>query len=282
MKSAFFMDVANTPVYKEVIIIKKVIGGENMRHALVTAGSKGLGRMVTEGFLKKGYSVTVNYHQDEKAIESIKKEWKAESDRIQFLKGDITSLDDIERMVKETVDRFGRIDFLINNAGPFIFPRKKIIDYSETEWFEMINGNLTSVYRLAKKVIPIMRAQKFGRIITYGFQNAGDAPGWIHRGPFAAAKTGLVSLMRTLALEEAENGITANMVLPGLIEADMKEVTIQEARQSNRNNRTPFGRSVTGEDIARAILFLTEQDSEMITGSTLDLTGGVDVINRMR
>jgi 3-oxoacyl-[acyl-carrier protein] reductase len=261
--------------------IKTMNGGENVRHALITAGSKGLGRMVTEGFLKKGCSVTVNYHQDEKAVQSIKEEWKATSDRIQFIKGDITRLQDIERIVQNASEKFGRIDYLINNAGPFIFPRKKIVDYSEEEWFEMLNGNLTSVYRLAKKVIPIMRKQGFGRIITYGFQNANDAPGWIHRGPFAAAKTGLVSLTRSIALEEAEYGITANMVLPGIIEPDMKEVTIQAARESN-SMRTPHGRSVTGEDIARTILFLCEDDSEMISGSAIDLTGGVDVINRMR
>jgi len=184
-------------------------------------------------------------------------------------------------LAEEAYNGFGRIDCLINNAGPFIFSRKNMVDYSESEWFEMINGNLTSVFRLAKKVIPIMRNQHFGRIITYGFQNANETPGWIHRGPFAAAKAGLVSLTRTIALEEAANGITANMVLPGLIEQDMKEATIKMAREA-KDNRTPIGRSVTGEDIARTILFLCEADSEMITGSVIDLTGGTDVINRMR
>lgn len=252
-----------------------------MRHAIITAGSKGLGRMVTEAFLAKGYAVTVNYRSDEKAVVDLKAKWEAAQDRLQVIKGDMTRREDIDALVEGAYRRFGRIDCLINNAGPFVFTRKPIIDYSEDEWFEMINGNLTSVFRLVKKVVPIMRRQHFGRIITYGFQNADVAPGWIHRGPFAAAKTGLVSLTRTIALEEAAYGITANMVLPGLIEDDMKEATIAMARE-DRKKRTPIGRSVTGEDIARTILFLCAEDSEMITGAVVDMTGGKDVINRMR
>ncbi|MGV3488674.1 MAG: SDR family oxidoreductase [Tuberibacillus sp.] len=252
-----------------------------MRHALITAGSKGLGRMVTERLLEKGYSVTVNFHRDETAVEEIQRKWKDASDRLQFIQGDVTSLDDIQRLVNGALNRFGRIDFLIHNAGPYVFPRKRMADYTEDEWFEMMNGNLTSMFRLAKRVIPTMRNQRFGRMITYGFQNANEAPGWIHRGPFAAAKTGLVSLTRTIALEEAANGITANMILPGLIDKDMKEATIQMARESHEI-RTPIGRSVTGEDIARTVLFLCEEDSEMITGAVIDLTGGMDVIHRMQ
>jgi len=255
--------------------------GERVRHALITAGTKGIGRAVTDAFLREGFAVTVNYRSDAGAAERLKTDWKEAADRLLVVQGDVTRAEDIERLFRLSMERFGRVDFLINNAGPFIFERKKLVDLSEAEWLDVLHGNLTAVFRLGKRVIPVMRRQRFGRIVTFGFQNADDAPGWIDRGAFAAAKVGLVSLTRTIALEEAEHGITANMILPGLILPDMKEATAEQARRLARK-RTPFGRSVTGEDIARAILFLCSDAAEMITGSVLDLTGAVDVVNRFR
>ncbi len=145
----------------------------------------------------------------------------------------------------------------------------------------MVMGNLSSVFYLLKSIIPLMREQQYGRVVAFGFQNASDAPAWQDHGPFAAAKVGLVSLIKTLALEEARHGITANVICPGIILPDMKTATIKEASLQTKH-RTPFGRSVTGEDIARAVAYLCDEYSQMVTGSVLDLTGAVDVINRFR
>ncbi len=137
------------------------------------------------------------------------------------------------------------------------------------------------MFHMLKKVIPIMRKQQYGRIITYGFQGASNAPGWLYRSAYAAAKVGLVSLMKSIAVEEAENGITANMVCPGDITGEMKEATIAEARRVN-DNKTPIGRSGTGEDIARTVLFLCDDNADMITGAVMEVTGAIDVIHRHR
>src|SRR5699024_12559102 len=110
--------------------------------------------------------------------------------------------------------------YFIINAAPYQFEKKKVVDYKDEELQAMIEGNLSSVFHCAKLVIPIMRMQKFSRIITYGFQDAEQAPGWIYRSAFSAAKVGLVSLTKSIAIEEAENGITANMVSPGDIVGD--------------------------------------------------------------
>ncbi|EZP76464.1 3-ketoacyl-ACP reductase [Parageobacillus genomosp. 1] len=252
-----------------------------MRHALITAGAKGLGRKVTELLLERGYSVTVNYRSDEAAMQSLQEKYAHLKDRLQFVRGDVTKKDDLSALVEAALQRFGRIDCLINNAGPYIFERKKLADYTEEEWYEMIEGNLSAVFHLVKKTIPVMRKQRFGRIITYGFQGAADAPGWVHRSAFSAAKVGLVSLTKTIALEEAEYGITANMVCPGNIVGEMKEATIAYAR-TKKDEETPIGRSGTGEDIARMIAFLCEEDSDMITGAVIDVTGGVNVLHRYR
>ncbi len=252
-----------------------------MRHAIVTAGSKGLGKKVSEQLIKQGCSITVNYRSDENAVSQLKREWKSDEDRIQFIKGDVTKKEDIRHICESAMERFGRIDYLINNAGPYVFERKKLADYEDHEWYEMIDGNLSSVYHFLKLTIPVMRKNGFGRIITYGFQDAEYTPGWVYRSAFSAAKVGLVSLTKTIALEEAEHGITANMVCPGNIIGDMKEAGIEEARVL-KDKDTPIGRSGTGEDIARLIAFLCEENSDMVTGGIISATGGLDVINRHR
>jgi 3-oxoacyl-[acyl-carrier protein] reductase len=250
-----------------------------VRHALITAGSKGLGKKVTEEFLKNGFTVTVNYRNDTNAVEELKAKYLHISDRLLFVQGDVTKKEDLTKMIDITLDRFGRIDCLINNAGPYIFERKKLADYSDEEWYQMIEGNLSSVFHMFKKVVPVMRQQKYGRIITYGFQGAESSPGWLHRSAFSAAKVGLVSLTKSISIEEAEFGITANMICPGNIVGKMKEATIEDSRIM-RDTQTPIGRSGTGEDIARTIAFLCEENSDMITGSIIEVTGGANVIHR--
>jgi 3-oxoacyl-[acyl-carrier protein] reductase len=250
-----------------------------MRHAVITAGSKGLGKKVTEHFLERGCSVTVNFKSDFARVEQLKQEWAPYLEQLQFVQGDITKKEDIVRIVRQAMDRYGRIDYLINNAGPYIFERKKLIDYDDAEWEEMINGNLTAVFHFLKLTIPIMREQKFGRIVNYGFQDAEHSPGWLYRSAFSAAKVGLVSLTKSIALEEAEYGITANMICPGDIRGDMKESSIDTAR-AIKDDRTPIGRSGTGEDISRIIGFICDEKSDLITGSIISASGGINVVNR--
>ncbi|MCR6095528.1 SDR family oxidoreductase [Salipaludibacillus agaradhaerens] len=250
-----------------------------MRHALITAGSKGLGKKVAEALLNHGYSLTINYKSDEEAVRQLKHDWRDNIQHIQFVKGDVTKKEDLVKLVKNAYERFGRIDVLILNAGPYVFERKKLVDYTDDEWDEMVSGNLSSAFHLFKCVIPYMRDQQYGRIITYGFQDAQNAPGWLYRSAFAAAKAGLVSLTKTISIEEAEHGITANMVCPGKITGDMKEASIQDAVE---DKETPVGRSGTGEDIARTVMFLCAPESDMITGSVLEVTGGINVLHKYR
>lgn len=269
-------------IFLEFYVTKFIIKngrGEKMGHALITAGTKGLGRKVTEAFLNKGHNVTITYRSDFQRAHEMQQ--LSAGDHLHIVQADVTKKEDIEKVVNSAYKRFGTIDYLINNAGPFVFERKKLMDYSVQEWDEMMRGNLDAVFHLMKLTIPRMRDQRFGRIINYGFQGANSAAGWLNRSAFAAAKVGLVSLTKTIAFEEAENGITSNMICPGNIVGRMKEASIIESRELPDEN-TPIGRSGTGEDIARTILFLCEKDSDMITGSIFEVTGGLDVINRHR
>ncbi|MGP4062582.1 SDR family oxidoreductase [Halobacillus sp. H74] len=252
-----------------------------MRHAIITAGTKGLGRKVTERMLARNCSVTVTYLNDEKKAFSLLEDFPLKKNRIQLVRADVTVQKDVENIVRRAIDEFGRIDYLINNAGPYIFERKKLMDYSNDEWNAMIRGNLDAVFQLLKLTVPYMRKQQFGRIINYGYQGASSASGWIYRSAFAAAKAGLVSLTKTIAYEEAEHGITSNMICPGNIVGQWKEASIEESRGCE-DQETPIGRPGTGEDIARMIDFLCHEDSDMVTGTIHEVTGGLDVIHRHR
>ncbi|MFD1038137.1 SDR family oxidoreductase [Virgibacillus byunsanensis] len=256
-------------------------GGRKLGHALITAGTSGLGRQVIEAFLKAGHHVTTTYHSNLEKSLQVKEDLSAYSDLLHIVQADVTQKRDMEDLVDAANKHQGGIDYLINNAGPFIFERKKLLDYSEEEWQEMMRGNLDAVFYLLKLTVPYMRKQKFGRIINYGFQGANSASGWLYRSAFAAAKSGLVSLTKTIAFEEAEYKITSNMVCPGNIMGAMKEAQIKDSKKIFDDD-TPVGRSGTGEDIARTILFLCDDDSDMITGSVFEITGGQDVIHRYR
>ncbi|MFD1362258.1 SDR family oxidoreductase [Lentibacillus salinarum] len=252
-----------------------------MGHALITAGTSGLGRQVVQKFLEAGHHVTATYHSNTDKASRVQEELGSYAPSLHIEQVDVTNKQDITHLVDSAVKHHGGIDYLINNAGPFVFERKKLLDYSDEEWHNMINGNLDAVFYLLKQTIPHMRQQRFGRIINYGYQGANSASGWLYRSAFAAAKSGLASLTKTIAFEEAEYQITSNMVCPGNIVGDMKEANIEESRQI-QDEKTPIGRPGTGEDIARAILYLCDRDSDMITGSVFEITGGIDVINRYR
>ncbi|GGJ96735.1 3-ketoacyl-ACP reductase [Lentibacillus kapialis] len=252
-----------------------------MGHALITAGTSGLGRQVIQQFLEAGHRVTTTYYSNAEKAREVQNELASYSHLLHIEHVDVTKKADLNKLVSYAVEHHGGIDYLINNAGPFVFERKELLDYSDDEWNEMMHGNLDAVFYLLKLTVPYMRKQRFGRIVNYGFQGANSASGWPYRAAFAAAKSGLVSLTKTIAFEEAENRITSNMVCPGNITGKMKEAGIADSRKVP-DDKTPIGRPGTGEDIARTILYLCDQDSDMITGTVFEITGGIDVINRYR
>ena len=126
-------------------------------------------------------------------------------------------------------------------------------------------------------VLPYMRNNSWGRIIHFGFAHAGESRAWPHRAVYAAAKVGLVSFTKTLAIEEAENGITVNMICPGDIRGDNKEKKIVDVEHL-MDPESPRGRPGTGEDVARVAAFLCGSDSDFITGNMINVAGGMDPI----
>ena len=248
--------------------------------ALITGGATGLGRRTALQLAAEGINVIINYRNSKIEAEQLAAELSEEFNTKNIcVQGDITNYEDCEKIVSQALKEFTAIDIVVHNAGPYISERKKMADYQIHEWTYLINGNLNAVFYLSNLLIPSMRKRKWGRIITVGFDRVESAPGWIYRSAFAAAKSGLASLTKTLALEEAENGITANMVCPGDITGEWKERAISESMNA-RDSSVPVGRPGTGEDISRVISFLANDDSSFITGSIIPITGGKDVLGK--
>lgn len=241
--------------------------------AWIVGGVKGLGVMVAKGLAEDGYQIVINYRKSEQEAHKLAKELEYKTEDILVLQGDVSHLPDVKRMVQQIIEKWKRIDVLVCMAGPFIFRYIPIIQLQDHQWRTMLDGNLSSVFYLAREVIPVMREQGGGRIITVGYPEAEQAPPWPGFGAYASAKTGLVSLTRTLALEEAANGITVNMVYPGDIRDPYKEATIAEAR-GKKDPRSLVGRPGTGEDVARVVRFLAHPNSDFITGAVIPVTGG--------
>jgi 3-oxoacyl-[acyl-carrier protein] reductase len=254
----------------------------NNKVALITGSSTGLGKRTALELARQGIDVVINYRTNRvKALDLARELERDYPVRALAVQGDVSNPEHCRAMVEQVIAAFGRVDILINNAGPYIPERKKMADYELDEWTAMINGNLTSVFYLSKLVIPYMRQNRWGRIVNFGFDRADSAPAWMFRSAFAAAKVGLVSLTRTLALEEAEHGITVNMVCPGDITHEWKEASIADV-QSVPSAGTPVGRVGTGEDIARTIAFFCQEASDFITGTVLAVTGGKDVLTKYK
>ncbi|MGX6444091.1 SDR family oxidoreductase [Neobacillus sp. K501] len=247
--------------------------------ALITGGAAGIGKKTAFMLAERGYQLAINYRNSEKEANHLAKVLeKTFGTKCIVIQGDVSNKDECIRMIEQMLSEYSSIDVVVHNAGPYIHDRKKLTDYSFEEWNYLINGNLNGVFYLSKLVIPIMRRQQWGRIITLGFDRVETAPAWIYRSAFAAAKAGLASLTKTIALEEAEFGITANMVCPGDIVNEWKERNIGE---SLKGGGAPVGRHGTGEDIARVISFLIDEKSDFITGSIIPVTGGMDVLGKV-
>jgi 3-oxoacyl-[acyl-carrier protein] reductase len=250
------------------------LGGKT---ALITGSAKGLGRRTALELAAQGCDVAINYVTSRDEAEVLVTEIEAMGRKACAIQADIAKADDAERLVSEVESKLGGVDILINNAGPFIRERRLFADYKTEDIHYLMNGNLVGTMLMDHRVLPGMRSRQWGRIIHFGFGHASEARSWPHRAVYAAAKVGLVSFTKTLAVEEAASGITVNMICPGDIRGGNKEKSIVDVA-GILDDESPRGRPGTGEDVARMISFLCLPESDFITGNTIDVSGGLDPI----
>ncbi|MCC3374636.1 SDR family oxidoreductase [Cohnella sp. REN36] len=247
------------------------------RTALVTGSAKGLGRRTAMELAALGCDVAITYVSSVTEAEQAAAEIEAMGRRSLVVQADVAKTDDVERLVRAVEEGLGGIDILVNAAGPFIRERRLFADYKPEDIHYLLNGNLVGTMLLDHRVLPGMRTRGWGRIIHFGFGHAGEARSWPHRAAYAAAKVGLVSFTKTLAVEEAASGVTVNMICPGDIRGDYKEKSIADV-DGFTDDESPRGRPGTGEDVARVIGFLCLPESDFVTGNTIDVSGGLDPI----
>ena len=237
--------------------------------AIVTGGSRGIGKATAKMFSQEGANVTITA-KDPKRLEN------AVNDigNVYSIPGDIRNESDVQNVVKKTVSKFGKIDILVNNAG--IFPQvKPLHKISDQEWNEVIDVNLTGPFRFTRAVIPFM--EKNGGSIINVSSNAGlKAFENFEADAYTASKGALVLLTKAWAVEYAKSKIRVNCVCPGIVETDMtKPYLDSEPARKMAEAEHPIGRIGTVDDVAKAILYFASDDSSWTTGAILPLDGGV-------
>ena len=185
--------------------------------------------------------------------------------------GDVTSSQDVRRIVDKTIDQFGSIHILINNAG--VLRPTPVIDIEEDEWDMVVNGNLKSTYLCSRAVLEPMREGGWGRIVNFS-STAGKNISTVGGAHYTAAKAGILGFTRHLAKEVAVDGITVNSICPGLIDTEMVRSTIGEERAQQYANSFPIPRLGQPSEVAELVAFLASDRAAYITGASLDINGG--------
>ena len=241
------------------------------RVALVTGGSRGIGKAVVLLLASHGAKVVVNYVSDEASAAATVDEARARGGDAVAIQGDVSSLAEGERVVKETVERFQRIDFLICNAG--IWEGAPVESMPEALWDRTMDINLKGTWSVCRAAAPVMKKQKFGRIVIVS-STAGQR-GEAQFSNYAASKGGQIAFTKSLSSELAPSGINVNSVAPGWVETDMtKDVFSDDASREAILKTIPTGRVATPEDIAGPIVFLCSKWADNITGEVLNVNGG--------
>jgi acetoacetyl-CoA reductase len=234
------------------------------RVTVVTGGTRGIGRAISEALKNAGYKVAANYGGNDQAAREFHQETG-----IPVFKFDVADFDACTEGLKKIEGELGPIEVLVNNAG--ITRDSTMHRMSYDQWNAVIQTNLSSCFNTSRAVIDGMRSRGFGRIVNVGSIN-GQA-GQYGQVNYAAAKSGIHGFTKALAQEGAGRGITVNAVAPGYVDTEMVRAVPAEVLEKIIA-RIPVGRLGKAEDIARTVLFLVADDADFITGSTLSINGG--------
>jgi acetoacetyl-CoA reductase len=237
--------------------------------ALVTGGSRGIGLAICHRLLAQGATVAAGYSRDEVAARAL---LDANPGRVSVHQGNIAVVEDCNRVVAEVTEQHGKIDILVNNAG--ITADHTVRKMAPEEWDRVVRVNLSGAFYLAHAVLNPMIESGYGRIVN--ISSVIGETGNIGQANYSAAKSGLFGLTKTLALETARRGITVNCVAPGFIATDMVMAVPEEAL-AKVIGHIPVGRLGEPEEVARVVEFLVDPDAGYITGSVVDVNGGLNM-----
>ncbi|UCZ51768.1 3-oxoacyl-[acyl-carrier-protein] reductase [Bacillus shivajii] len=240
------------------------------QNALVTGGSRGIGRAISLELAKQGVNVAINYAGSKDKAEAVAEECRSHGVNAMALQGNVADSEAVQNMVKTVVDEFGSIDILVNNAG--ITRDTLVMRMKEEDFDAVIETNLKGVFNCSKAVTRPMMKQRYGRIINISsvvgvLGNAGQAN-------YVASKAGVIGLTKSLARELANRNIRVNSIAPGFIETDMTD-ELPENVKEEMLKQIPLGKLGSPEQVASVVTFLASDASGYMTGQTLHVDGGM-------
>ena len=241
------------------------------RTCLVTGASRGIGRGIALELGENGADVVVNYRSSEAAAREVREEIESGPGRAMMFRADVSEYDEVLSMHEAVRDEFGRIDVLVNNAG--ITVDRKFENMTRDEWERVIDVNLGGVFNCTKVCYDDVRSAEEGRLIN--ISSVVGQEGNYGQANYATTKSGLFGFTRTIALEIASEGSTANCVAPGFVETDML-TDVPDRVQENILERIPLDRFAQVEDVAGIVRFLASRDSSYMTGQVLGVNGGME------
>ncbi len=238
--------------------------------AIVTGSSRGIGAAIAIVLAQQGAKVVINHRNSAEGAEAVRQTITDLGGEAEVIQADVSRFDDAQRLVKETVNVFGRVDILVNNAGTT--RDKLIMMMKEEDWDIVIRTNLTSAYNCAKAAIRPMMKKRAGRIIN--ITSVVGLAGQAGQSNYAASKAGLIGFTKSLAKEVGSRNITVNAIAPGFVPTALTNVLPQDMIDDAIRN-TPLGRLGEPEDIAYAVAFLASDQAGFITGQVLSVDGGL-------
>ena len=239
------------------------------RRALVTGAARGIGRAIALSLASEGADVAINYQSSEDEARSLAEQLTKAGRKSLLFKGDVGERSTWTSMIEKITKEWGGLDILVNNAG--ITRDKTLRKMTDDDWLGVLHTNLNACYFGVSAVMPLMTAQKFGRIINIS-SFVGQA-GNFGQANYAASKGGIIAFTKTAAMELAKYNVTCNALAPGFTETGML-AKVPEQVQASILARIPMGRFATPEEIAKAVLFLAA-DGDYITGQQINVNGGV-------
>ncbi len=241
------------------------------RVAIVTGGTRGIGRGIVMRLADRGVRVATTYHRDESAADALRQHFANGRGDCVVDKLDVAQLDSIPPFVERVLTRYGRIDYLVNNVGNDC--SSPIVDASIEDWLSTANLILNAPFVFSKYVLPAMRRQSFGRIVNIGASSKNYLSGNANLAPSSIFKGALILFTKTLALEEIRNGITANVVGPG----STKDAGTLAEDERIPISAIPIGRRVTIDEVTDAVCYFLDERSGAVTGQVLNVNGGLSV-----
>lgn len=237
--------------------------------ALVTGGSRGIGRAISLALAGHGARVAINYASNRDAAEATARDCGGEGSAV-TLPGDVADTAAAGALVEQTIAAFGRIDILVNNAG--VTADDLILRMSEAEWDRVVDTNLKGTFATTKAAVRAMLRQRWGRVIN--ISSVAGIVGNPGQTNYAAAKGGIIAFTKAVAKEVASRNITANVVAPGFIDTEMT-ASLTEQQREEIVRMVALGRTGTPDDVAPAVVFLASDEAGYVTGHVLTVDGGL-------